>query len=206
MGLDTGCLLAPSPKARAARSPAGWIIRSCRWRSRCRGLREWVGKELPTEPNGNLPRAAGWTAPNLSGAANSGPVGTRWRTPGRVNFRGRICADGFDRTSPVGASGEWLRPPRHGGQRLGMESRLVPSRHPARCAASPCCVPENPRGGAMEGSYDPGQAQIRIPRKVVKGGSHLCAPNYCRRYRPAARHAADGRHRDEPSRLSLRHS
>ena len=28
-----------------------------------------------------------------------------------------------------------------------------------------------------------------IPRKVVKGGSHLCAPNYCRRYRPAARHA-----------------
>ena len=30
---------------------------------------------------------------------------------------------------------------------------------------------------------------IRIPRKVIKGGSHLCAPNYCRRYRPAARHA-----------------
>jgi formylglycine-generating enzyme required for sulfatase activity len=24
---------------------------------------------------------------------------------------------------------------------------------------------------------------------VLKGGSHLCAPNYCRRYRPAARHA-----------------
>jgi len=30
---------------------------------------------------------------------------------------------------------------------------------------------------------------IRIPRKVIKGGSHLCAPNYCRRYRPAARFA-----------------
>jgi sulfatase modifying factor 1 len=29
----------------------------------------------------------------------------------------------------------------------------------------------------------------RLPRKVLKGGSHLCAPNYCRRYRPAARHA-----------------
>jgi len=29
---------------------------------------------------------------------------------------------------------------------------------------------------------------IKIPRKVLKGGSHLCAPNYCRRYRPAARH------------------
>jgi formylglycine-generating enzyme required for sulfatase activity len=32
-----------------------------------------------------------------------------------------------------------------------------------------------------------GQAQFRIPRKVVKGGSHLCAPNYCLRYRVAAR-------------------
>ena len=27
----------------------------------------------------------------------------------------------------------------------------------------------------------------RIPRRVIKGGSHLCAPNYCLRYRPAAR-------------------
>jgi len=26
-----------------------------------------------------------------------------------------------------------------------------------------------------------------IPRRVVKGGSFLCAPNYCLRYRPAAR-------------------
>ena len=41
----------------------------------------------------------------------------------------------------------------------------------------------------MDGSYDPRQPAIRIPRKVVKGGSFLCAPSYCRRYRPAARHA-----------------
>ena len=40
-----------------------------------------------------------------------------------------------------------------------------------------------------EASYDPAQPEIRIPRKVLKGGSHLCAPSYCRRYRPAARHA-----------------
>jgi sulfatase modifying factor 1 len=26
-----------------------------------------------------------------------------------------------------------------------------------------------------------------IPRRVIKGGSQLCAPNYCLRYRPAAR-------------------
>jgi formylglycine-generating enzyme required for sulfatase activity len=39
----------------------------------------------------------------------------------------------------------------------------------------------------MEGSYDPAQPQFRIPRKVVKGGSYLCADSYCQRYRPAAR-------------------
>ena len=50
-------------------------------------------------------------------------------------------------------------------------------------------MPQNPRGGPEAHSYDPRQPEIRIPRKVLKGGSHLCAPNYCRRYRPAARHA-----------------
>jgi len=44
-----------------------------------------------------------------------------------------------------------------------------------------CCMP------AMEASYDPAQPQFRIPRKVVKGGSYLCADSYCLRYRPAAR-------------------
>nr|WP_120493135.1 formylglycine-generating enzyme family protein [Microbacterium phyllosphaerae] len=35
-------------------------------------------------------------------------------------------------------------------------------------------------------SAEPGS---RIPRRVLKGGSHLCAPEYCLRYRPAARSA-----------------
>lgn len=55
-------------------------------------------------------------------------------------------------------------------------------------AATPCCMPRNPRGGSEDASYDPCLPDIMIPRKVLKGGSHLCAPNYCRRYRPAARH------------------
>jgi formylglycine-generating enzyme required for sulfatase activity len=62
------------------------------------------------------------------------------------------------------------------------------SRHPDQEAKS-CCIPQNPRGGPEAGSFDERQPEILIPRKVVKGGSHLCAPNYCRRYRPAARHA-----------------
>jgi formylglycine-generating enzyme required for sulfatase activity len=53
---------------------------------------------------------------------------------------------------------------------------------------SPCCTVANPRGGAREQSFDP-RERIAIERKVTKGGSHLCAFNYCRRYRPAARMA-----------------
>jgi sulfatase modifying factor 1 len=44
----------------------------------------------------------------------------------------------------------------------------------------------NPRGGARHRSVDLDDP-VAVPRKVMKGGSHLCAPNYCRRYRPAAR-------------------
>lgn len=51
----------------------------------------------------------------------------------------------------------------------------------------PCCVPRNPRGGSREESLDPAQPQFPVPRKVIKGGSFLCADSYCRRCRPAAR-------------------
>ena len=39
----------------------------------------------------------------------------------------------------------------------------------------------------MEQSVDLAQPELSIPRKVLKGGSFLYAPNYCLRYRPAAR-------------------
>ena len=55
--------------------------------------------------------------------------------------------------------------------------------------AHACCTVESPRGGARESSHDPAVPGPQIPRRVMKGGSHLCAPNYCRRYRPAARMA-----------------
>jgi formylglycine-generating enzyme required for sulfatase activity len=58
---------------------------------------------------------------------------------------------------------------------------------PGPGADDACCVPSNPRGGSEAQSYDPAQPQFRIPRKVIKGGSYLCADTYCLRYRPAAR-------------------
>jgi len=57
----------------------------------------------------------------------------------------------------------------------------------AEDASKPCCVPTNPRGGSEAASLDPAQPQFRIPRRVIKGGSFLCADSYCMRYRPGAR-------------------
>ena len=100
-----------------------------------------------------------------------------------------LCTDGFDRTSPVTA----FPPNGYGvhdmiGNVWEWTSDWYSPRHEAG-APKACCIPENPRGGREDESFDPCLPQIRIPRKVLKGGSHLCAPNYCRRYRPAARHA-----------------
>ena len=59
-------------------------------------------------------------------------------------------------------------------------------RHPDEAEHS-CCAPRNPRVLSPDGSYQLGRPGATIPRRVTKGGSHLCAPNYCHRYRPAAR-------------------
>jgi hypothetical protein len=68
-----------------------------------------------------------------------------------------------------------------------VDLRLVVAKHEAmrrRPAAS-----RKIRAAAGSSELRSLSTDIRIPRKVLKGGSHLCAPNYCRRYRPAARHA-----------------
>jgi formylglycine-generating enzyme len=102
---------------------------------------------------------------------------------------GNTAEDGYVRTSPVGAF-----PPNGFGlsDMIGnvweWTADWYSDRHIVQPRAS-CCVPRNPRGVAADASHDPAMPQIRIPRRVLKGGSHLCAPSYCRRYRPAARHA-----------------
>ena len=100
-----------------------------------------------------------------------------------------LALDGYERTSPVTA----FPPNGYGlydmiGNVWEWTTDWWSTRHEAEIHKA-CCIPQNPRGGPEAASYDPCQPQIRIPRKVIKGGSHLCAPNYCRRYRPAARHA-----------------
>ena len=53
--------------------------------------------------------------------------------------------------------------------------------------AKACWISRNPRVDPAEGSHMSSGPDAHIPRRVLKGGSHLCAPNYCLRYRPAAR-------------------
>jgi formylglycine-generating enzyme len=48
-----------------------------------------------------------------------------------------------------------------------------------------------PRVTSPEHSYDPSAPDGDIPRRVTKGGSHVCAPSYCLRYRLAA-HQGEG--------------
>jgi len=150
----------------------------------------WANKDLPTEAEfefaarGGLPDAEyAWGdefTPENRQMANT------WQGMFPVE---NLARDGYERTSPVTA----FPPNGYGiydmiGNVWEWTSDWYSSKHEAD-APKACCIPENPRGGPEEASYDGCLPNIRIPRKVLKGGSHLCAPNYCRRYRPAARHA-----------------
>ena len=79
---------------------------------------------------------------------------------------------------------------RHDGERGWNSDLQRVQRPPPYETQHACCAPANPHVTSPEDSYgaagEPGSA---IPRRVIKGGSHLCAPNYCLRYRPAARQA-----------------
>jgi sulfatase modifying factor 1 len=149
----------------------------------------WAGAELPTEAEWEFAARGGLAGAEFAWGDALNPGGRQMANTWQGNFpHQNLCHDGFARTSPVTA----FPPNAYGlydmiGNVWEWTCDWFGPKHDADPAKA-CCVPQNPRGGREEDSFDACQPQSRIPRKVLKGGSHLCAPNYCRRYRPAARH------------------
>jgi formylglycine-generating enzyme required for sulfatase activity len=148
----------------------------------------WAGKELPTEAEWEYAARGGLEGKIFTWGDEHFPDGKAMANSWQGEFPWQnLAVDGFERTSPVGSF------PPNGYGLHDMAGNVWEwtvdwyTRSHTDRAEHACCVPTNPRVTSPEQSHNPGQPGDHIPRKVIKGGSHLCAPNYCLRYRPAAR-------------------